>query len=178
MSDEGTTEVQETEAPDAEALEATATGETDPGSEDDGSSLEAADKEDLLKEVQKLRRENAKRRTDSKKVEEAAKKWQEHVDSQKTELERLADRNKELETAHEAFQREKLQAKIAKEQGVDPDLADLIVGADEDEMVEKAKRLAEKTSPKKVTATDLHAGKTAGKTAEANRMQFLDDLFN
>lgn len=176
MSDEGNPVQETVEEVETEVVETPKETDAESGN---SNSLEEADPQELLKEIQKLRRENAKRRTDSKKLEEEAAEWRKYQESQKTELERLTDRNKELEGALSTYQLEKLQAKIAREQGVDPDLADLITGADEDEMVERAKRLAEKTKPKTATAQDMGAGKNAGSgpSGRSEVSKLFDEIF-
>lgn len=161
------TENAEVEEVETEEVEETA--EEAPEDKPKDTSLSAADKDELLKEITRLRKENAKRRTEGKQVEEAAKKWQQHVDSQKTELEKLQDEKKELEDDLEKYKVAELQAQLAKEHGVDSDLAEFIVGSDLDEMTEKAKKLAAKSTPKKTTAKDLRAGKTGAVEMDSNK---------
>lgn len=127
--------------------------------------------EDLQREVSKLRKENAAKRVKAKEVETAAKKWEEHVNSQKSELEKLQDAKAELEKELSAHRLERLQKDLAKEHGVDSDLAEFIVGSDRDEMVEKAKKLAKKTVAKKpnTTAKDYHGGKTESVASDTSK---------
>jgi DNA repair exonuclease SbcCD ATPase subunit len=131
--------------------------------------------EDAQKEIAKLRKENASKRTKAREVEDKAKKWEEHVNSQKTEMEKLQERLNELETNNGRYKLEKLQVDLAKKHGVDLDLSDLIVGSDEEAMEEAAKRLAAKTvKAKKTTATDLRAGQQGRVDGESASTWFAD----
>ncbi len=121
------------------------------------SSIESL--EDAKKVIEKLRSENAAKRTKNREIEEQAKKWQQHMESQKTEMERLQESKQQLEAKLTAYETDRLRNDIAREVGLDPDLAEFIVGADEDEMRARAKTLVEKTAPKQAkTPADLKAG--------------------
>src|SRR5690606_3995938 len=135
--------------------------DSDNNSDNHSSSTLPDDPEILKREIAKLRRENAAKRTKNREVEEAAKKWQEYVDSQKTEMEKLQDQLSALREENLRFKLEREQNRLAREYGVDPDLVEFIVGADLDEMEEKAKKLAAKSAQNKkpsTTANDLRAG--------------------
>lgn len=119
------------------------------------------DPEVLRREIAKLRKENAAKRTKNKEIEEAAKKWQEHLDSQKSEMEKLEDQLNLLKGENKKLTLAQKQRDLAKEYGVDPDLEEFIVGDDLDEMTEKAKKLAAKSKKKPADATDMRAGKTS-----------------
>jgi len=136
--------------------------DSDNNSDNHSSSTLPDDPEILKREIAKLRRENAAKRTKNREVEEAAKKWQEYVDSQKTEMEKLQDQLSALREENLRFKLEREQNRLAREYGVDPDLVEFIVGADLDEMEEKAKKLAAKSAQNKkpsTTANDLRAGR-------------------
>ncbi len=117
----------------------------------------------LKQEVEKLRRENAARRVKSKEIEEAAQKWQEHLDAQKTEAEKMQEQLEGLRQENQKLQRQQMQRDVAKEYGVDDDLVEFIDGADLDEMKQKAEKLAAKTSSKKKSgsASELRAGRSS-----------------
>ena len=66
-----------------------------PQDESKGSSITSL--EDALKVINDLRAENAAKRIKTKEVEEKATKWEEYVQSQKTELERLTESKTALE---------------------------------------------------------------------------------
>lgn len=119
------------------------------------------DPEVLRREIAKLRKENAAKRTKNKEIEEAAKKWQEHLDSQKSEMEKLQDQLNALTAENKKLALAQKQRDLAKEYGVDPDLEEFIVGDDLDEMTEKAKKLAAKSKKKPPDATDMRAGRAS-----------------
>lgn len=165
MSTEDTTpDVPENEGLE-EATEDAQEGASEKTDDDTSSVLDAADRDELLKEIVKLRRENGKRRIKNKEIEEAAANWQTHLDAQKSEMDKLIEANALLKTQVDEFNLDKMRQSVAKEYGLDPDLADLLVGSDEDEMKDRAERLATKLQAlaKKPTAADLGAGRDRGK---------------
>lgn len=118
--------------------------------------------EELKAYVRELRSENAKTRTEKNELKTAAEKWAEFEESQKTELQKAQEKAAKLEADLTVAQRERLQNKVGREAGVDPDLWDRIKGDSEDEMLEDAQKLAGKAPAKSVlgtTATDVFAGK-------------------
>lgn len=132
--------------------------------------------EQMEAELKKVRNEAASRRIALREQEEAAKKWKEYEESQKTELQKLqesvAERDKRLAEKDQAI----LRSKIAREFNVVDEDLDLLVG-DEENM----KRLAAKIGkPKDSEAprrpVDLLAGNRGtavnGKTSGFN----MDDL--
>lgn len=147
-------------------------------SKEDGSNSLPDDPEVLKREIAKLRKENAARRTKNKDVEDAAKKWQEHLDSQKTEMEKLQDRLTNLQKENEDLKVSELRRNLADEFDLDSDLVEFITGADLDEMRDKAKRLSEKTKSTKKkaqpTAKDMKAGQS-GEFSDSSR--WLRELF-
>lgn len=140
------------------------------------------DPESLKREIKKLRRENAAKRTKAKEVEEAAQKWQQHVDSQKTELEKITEENSSLKQENRKLMVQLAQRDLAAEFDLDPDLAEFIVGEDLDEMREKAQKLAEKAANKKKstvpTADTLRAGKTSPAQTKSTGAELLKQLWN
>lgn len=127
--------------------------------------------DDAIKEIQKLRREAAGRRVKNKELEEAAHKWQEHLDSQKTELEKLTERANAAEKEAADMRAEALRAKILAEFSIDPDLSDLLVGETEDELKAKAKKLSELKGKSSGKRPDFFAGQRGQAVAPA-----ADDL--
>lgn len=97
--------------------------------------------EEALKELKKVRTEAASRRVKNKEAEEKAAKWEEYVNSQKTELQRLADEKATLaeELKTERFERQKAQ--IVAEFRLSEEDAALLKG-DVKEMKALAARLA------------------------------------
>lgn len=157
-----TTEDGETEQSNEEAPQS---GESSEQKSGDSSSIDNL--EDALKEIKKLRKENAERRTKGKEVEEAAQKWKEHVDSQKSESEKLQeDYNTAVEELNKYRKAEK-QRSYAEKHEIDPELSDLIEGDSDEEMDAKAEKLAKrlnkeedkKKKSNKASASDVGAGR-------------------
>lgn len=121
--------------------------------------------EDALKVIDQLRDENAAKRVTSKaklaEMEEKAAKWQEHLDSQKTEMQLLQERNAKLEADLAEKSKAQLQRDIAKSVGLDDELAEFITGSDEAEMRAKATKLAGRV-PMAAPVLDLKGGERGG----------------
>jgi hypothetical protein len=122
--------------------------------EEDDDLPDISDIEEAKKYIKKLRTEARNRRLKNKDLEEQARKWKEYEDSQKTEFQRLQETAAQLQAALEAEKVERLRKDIVIETGLDPDLAELLVGS-EKEMRAIAKRLVAKTSKK---TADFYAG--------------------
>jgi septal ring factor EnvC (AmiA/AmiB activator) len=146
---------------DGSAISAPAAGD-DPANSS-GSSIDNLD--DALKQIEKLRRENAKHRTEKNKLKEGADRWQEHLDAQKTELEKSQADNATLAEKLAKYERERLQRDIASDAGLDPDLAEFILGDDEASMKASAKKLAEKY-PAEPTVSTTQTGLLGGQRGE------------
>lgn len=120
--------------------------------------------EDALKVINQLRDENAAKRVANKakdtEMEEKAAKWQAHLDSQKTELQLLQERNVKLEETLAEKTRLQLQRDVAKSVGLDEDLVEFITGSDETEMRAKAEKLAGRVPM--APPLDLKAGERGG----------------
>lgn len=120
-----------------------------------GSTIDSL--EVALKEIEKLRRENAAKRVKANEVEANAKKWEEHVQSQKTELERLTESKLQAEAEAARLRVDNLRNKVAIETKLNPELLEFLVGDNEDELRAKAKKLVE-TVGDKGTTPDFYAG--------------------
>jgi hypothetical protein len=131
-----------------------------PQDESKGSSITSLD--DALKVINDLRAENAAKRVKAKEVEEKAAKWEEYVQSQKTELERLTESKTALEKQLADLQANQLRDLIAKEVGVPEELIEFLTGADEQTLRANAKKLASVKQGSETTAgkgkTDFFAG--------------------
>lgn len=97
--------------------------------------------EEALKELKKVRTEAASRRVKGKEAEEKAKLWEDHVNSQKSELERLTDENTKLRKDVDDEKVKTLKATIVAEFGLSKEDAELLTGS-EKEMKALAARLA------------------------------------
>ncbi len=131
--------------------------------------------EDAQKVIKDLRREAAGRRVKGKELEEKANKWEEHVQSQKTELEKLTEENALLKQSLEVEKVEKLRASILAEYKLDASDAEFLKGS-EAEMKALAAKLAEKAKNGATTTTDFYAGQRGGQVAPA--AENLNDWFN
>lgn len=130
-----------------------------PQEESKGSSITSL--EDALKVINDLRAENAAKRVKTKEVEEKASKWEEYVQSQKTELERLTESKTALEKQLADLQANQLRDLIAKEVGVPEELIEFLTGSDEQTLRANAKKLASVKSGSEnagTKRTDFFAG--------------------
>lgn len=144
-------------------------------------------REDLLKVVADLRKENAGSRVRNKtEREEITRKLNEHDEwkkSQLSEVDRLkAEKDDAVKLATDLL-REKRQATAAKKAGLDPDLADRISGDSDEEMLADAKKLAAKL-PTKGTAPDANSmfagqrGAAVGSGKDANEADWFRKMFS
>ena len=106
----------------------------------DGSEMRP---EDLMSQIRGLRRENARYRTERNQLREAAEKWAEHEDSQKSELQRLQESHSELERqlAEQVAKSDRLE--IAAEFNVPAAQVKLLTGGSREELVEQAEAIME-----------------------------------
>jgi hypothetical protein len=129
--------------------------------EDKHANLRGLDEDDYIQIIEKTRAEAANKRKQKtaaeEKLAEDAKKWQEHIDSQKTVTEKLSDEAKQLQAELDELRLEKLQRSIADEFELDPDLVEFVTGSNETEMRAKAKKLAEREA-KVPGAKDFRGG--------------------
>ena len=120
-----------------------------PATEETGRDYEA--------EIAQLRRENAKHRIQKQEKESELQEFRAWKDAQKTEAQKLQERAERAEKELTTLRLDRLRAAVAKEAGLDPDLADRIRGESEDEMLEDAKSLAKKYGAK--PSVDVYAGR-------------------
>lgn len=158
MSEEENAEVQETE-------ETTETGIT---------TLE-----DALKALEKVRKEAGSRRIKNKELEEKAAKYDEFVQSQKTELERLTEGKSKAEAEVAELRERNLRNEVVLKTDLDPELAGLLHGT-LDEMEATAKLLVAKGGKRdpgtpKQGVTDFFAGQRGKRVAPA--AETLDEYF-
>lgn len=104
--------------------------------------------EQALAELAKVRREAAKHRTEKQTHKAALEELQKYKDAEKTELERVTERAQKAEQELAEVKREKAARAAAKAAGLDSDLADLVQGVTEEEMLASAKTLAERLESK------------------------------
>lgn len=115
--------------------------------------------DDALKVIEKLRNENAAKRVKNKEIEDKAAKWEEYVQSQKTELEKLTESNAALSRENGELKLHSLKLKVAEEEKVAPELFEFLQGADEQTLRANAKKLAKvKQHGSQTTAVDFFAG--------------------
>lgn len=113
--------------------------------------------EQMEAELKKVRQEAASRRVALREQEEAAKKWAEYEESQKTELQKLQDSVAERDKRLADKELEVTRAKIAKQFNVDDEDLDLLVG-DEESMKRLASKLGKGEGKSNNSPLDLLAG--------------------
>lgn len=126
------------------------------GDSNTGNSIGSLD--DALKVIESLRKENAAKRVKAREVEEKAKKWEEYVDSQKTELEKLTESKAALEKENQELKIGSLRSKVASEEGVPTNLVQFLTASDEAGLREQAKALASAKPKEPGKQADFFAG--------------------
>lgn len=133
--------------------------------------------EQALALVPKLRREAAKHRTEKQAAKALAEELQKYKDAEKTELEKLTERAQRAEQELTQARREKAARDAAKAAGLDSDLADLVQGDTEEEMLASAKKLAERLDSKKPNVSNFNSGnRNPVKPPESASQAFRDFL--
>ena len=127
----------------------TDTGTADPAAPQEGEQ-ETEPKTFDAEYVEKLRKENAKYRTEAKANAEAAQRLAQLEESQKTEAQIQAERIAELEKQIEGATVQAVRARMAAKYQIAPEDADLfLTGSDEETVEAQAKRWAERVSESK-----------------------------
>lgn len=127
--------------------------------------------------VDKLRKENARYRTEAKANADAAKKLAEIEAANKTEAQKTADRIAALEAEAQRAKSDALRSRIAAANGISAEDADLfLTGDDEDTLTRQAKRLADRDKAVKQGGNHVPTeGKTP--TQAGGDAAFVRDLF-
>lgn len=99
--------------------------------------------EAMRAEIEKLRKENAQRRVESKELKARAQKWDEYELSQKTELEKAQDTAAKLQQELESRILENTQLTLAAAYEIKADDIPLLGTGTAEEMEVKAKRIQE-----------------------------------
>lgn len=135
MADETqTVDTVETEAPEVEAQETQENTDT-------GTTI--TDVDALQKELDKARRDAARYRTERNDLKGNAEKWAEFEESQKSEIEKVAERNAALEAELTQVRAAQVRAEVIAQYGLTAD-DDLLLGdGDRDELVARAEKIAE-----------------------------------
>lgn len=131
--------------------------------------------EEALAELKKVRAEAASRRVALREQEEAAKKWAEYEESQKSELQKLQDALAAKDKAIAEKELEVSRSKIAKEFNVADEDLDLLVG-DEDNMKRLAARLGKKEDKGNPRPSDLLAGNRGKPLGDSGNNFSMDDF--
>lgn len=134
-----------------------------------------------LKEIEKLRKENAAKRVKNKDTETELEEFRQWKESQKTEVERLLEAKESAERELKTLRAESLRNQIAAEVNLDPDLYEFVTGADAEEMRAKATKLASKAKTREANSPEsLHAGNRGTYIAGSNKKSagglFLEHL--
>ena len=94
--------------------------------------------EDYMAEIKKLRQESAKYRTERNQLREAADKWTEYEQSQKTELERLQEANAAYEKQLQEATVKNTRFEVAQEYGIPQAQMMLLTGGNREDMEAQA----------------------------------------
>lgn len=169
-------EVQETTADDTESTEGV-------------EPTKAQTPEDKDAIISKLRKENAKRRIDENANAAKLKEFEDWKKSQMTELEKAQADRDEATRERDVLKTEKLRDKVAKKFKLDDDIVEFLGTGTEEEMEERAAKLAPKESEKDEKGKPTDAGKDSnglfggdrGKHVEPKSKSstgWLKDMFN
>ncbi|QGU03107.1 hypothetical protein CKALI_11315 [Corynebacterium kalinowskii] len=115
-------------------------GEQQATQPEDHKGLSAEDKDAV---IEKLRKENAQRRVESKELKERAQKWDEFEESQKTELQRATEAQTKLAEENARLQAANTQLTLATAYGIKAEDIALLGTGTAEEMEERAKRIQE-----------------------------------
>lgn len=89
---------------------------------------------------------------------EAAKKYAEFEDSQKTEQQRLNDKLAAAEVELQQYRVYGIRQDAAREAGLDPELAEYITEVEPEKALEQAKKLAARIKPAEPAGADMRQG--------------------
>ena len=130
--------------------------------------------------VEKLRKENAKYRTEAKANADAAKRLAEIEDANKSEAEKAAERIRQLEQDAATARREALRFKVASKYGVSDEDADLfLTGSDEETLTKQAERLAPREAERKKQGNTVpREGNNPTSTGDQSDVAFARALFS
>ncbi|MDH6279349.1 hypothetical protein [Prescottella agglutinans] len=129
--------------------------------------------------VEKLRKENAKHRTEAKANAEAAQRLAEIEDANKSETQRLSEALTAAERDRDSARTEALRLRIATKYGVSDEDADLfLTGSNEEALTKQAERLAARESDRKKNGNHVPREGTNPKSSGNNELnEFTRTLF-
>lgn len=127
-------------------------------------------------EMSRLRGEAAGRRVANKEKDKELDEYRSWKEQQKSELERQTERATKAEQDLAELRLGKLREDIAKEVGLDPDLADRIRGESKDELLKDAKAMVEKVGKHVAPADPSFLFGSAAKPARGK--QSTSEQFN
>lgn len=144
------------------------------------SSSSISDIKVALKEIEKLRKENAKHRTANVTLKDAADKWTAHEDSQKTELERLTEEKRATLSEADTLREENARLKVKLKYGFEDDEFDDLLVGDVASMEKVAKKISDSigigVGGSKVRA-DYFAGRRGNPVTDTSENKSSDELF-
>jgi hypothetical protein len=141
---------------------------------DDGKTLTQAEVDKIV--ADRVARER-KKFADYDDLKKKAVKLQQIEDGQKTEAQKLNDQLAAQAVELQALRVEKIRRSAASAAGLDPELAEFITAADEEEATEQAKKLAEKLKANtKSTAPDFKQGTRSTPPPSRSRDELLRGL--
>lgn len=137
--------------------------------------------EDALKEVGKLRKENAAKRVKANEVEQEAAKWREHVQTQQTDLERLTGQVSTTKSEADALRAENAKLRVLREYKVPKEFESLLEGLDTFEQMEKVAKVLAAAPSSDGPRVDFFAGQRGapvGANAEGSTQEVWADWWN
>jgi hypothetical protein len=140
---------------------------------DQGQKPDKEDEPDYKAELAKWKALARKHEARVKELSPAAARLKEIEDAQKTELEKAKDRETALQVELQRYRVAEIRRAAASAAGLDPELAEFITAADEEEAKAQAEKLAERF---KVTATKQSADFKQGTRTTPPPARSRDDL--
>lgn len=124
-------------------------GASDEGSQegqdnDDSQEENVADVTRFKETINKKNSEARNLRAQLKEYEAKAKQWDEHEESQKTEIQKIQDEHEKVLARNAELENGVIRERLGRKFNLDDDLLDLIPNGDEETMEAKAKLLSER----------------------------------
>lgn len=137
--------------------------------------------EEAVAELKKVRQEAASRRVSEKELKEKAAKWEEYLESQKTELQKLQDQLAEKDKKLSGYELKDMKLGLLKEFELEDDDIDLLTGSDEStnrKIAERLKAKNDKSKEKKDTPrpVELLAGNRGKPVGTSENTVNFDDF--
>lgn len=138
--------------------------------------------EELKAELKRVRQEAASRRIANRELEDKAKLWEQHQESQKTELQKLQDQIAERDKKLSAYEFDQKRLAVLKEFKLEEDDLDLLTGSDEETIRKQAEKLKAKNDKLRANndssrrPADLLAGPRGTPVGGGSATNSFDDI--